>query len=243
MSQDNRHRTAQKTTMPLNERPMWGQRVEATLQGKEIKETAHARSAMTDTIRPYVDTVLLSDQQQSDDVNTHMSATAVTVLTANANRTPTSASREADTQVKRHDSVDEKLKDPYRPALFRRETVTSLDGLAGGIVMTMQQGCRATTRRQGLRNKKIFLLYLRNFPGHPCGQRDTNTEKKRLYMEETTPGQRSRSEIRPDRPKIPGTSTLLLVSIESLCSISTAFHRWRTGYCLGDFFMHTTLIL
>jgi len=27
---------------------------------------------------------------------------------------------------------------------------------------------------------KVFLLYVRNFPGHPCGQRDPNSEKRKL---------------------------------------------------------------
>jgi hypothetical protein len=38
-----------------------------------------------------------------------------------------------------------KLKDPYRPALFRGETVPSLNGLAVGIVM-MVQGSHVKTR-------------------------------------------------------------------------------------------------
>ena len=105
MSQDCPHGTAQKTTMPLNERSMWGQLVRAASHGTEIKETAHIRSAMTDTITPCVGTAPLSDQQQNDGVS--MSATAVTVPTAIANRTPTTTSREADTQMKRHDGVDE----------------------------------------------------------------------------------------------------------------------------------------
>jgi hypothetical protein len=72
-------------------------------------------------------------------------------------------------------------------------------------------------------------------------------KKKRLYIEETTPRQssrsRTRSEIRRDRHMIPGASTLRLMPIASLCSVSMAFHRRTTGWCLGNFFMHTTLIL
>jgi len=41
--------------MPLNERLIWGQLVEAATQGTEINETTHVMSAMTDTITPYVD--------------------------------------------------------------------------------------------------------------------------------------------------------------------------------------------
>ena len=81
--------------MPLNERPMWGQLVEAATQGTEIKETAHARSGTTVTMTPCVDAAPLPDQQQNGGVN--MSARAVTVPTVIANRTPTSVSREAAT--------------------------------------------------------------------------------------------------------------------------------------------------
>jgi len=40
------------TPMALNERPVWGQLVEAATQGTEINETAHAMSAMTGTTTP-----------------------------------------------------------------------------------------------------------------------------------------------------------------------------------------------
>jgi hypothetical protein len=69
-----------------------------------------------------------------------------------------------------------KIKDPYRPALFRGETVPSTNGLAGGIVMRVQ-GNHAKTRTTT--KMKSFLLYLRNFPEHPCGQRDPNSEKRK----------------------------------------------------------------
>jgi hypothetical protein len=55
-----------------------GHLVEAASQGTEIKETAHSRPDMADTITPCVDATTLSDQQQSDFVN--MAATAVRFL-------------------------------------------------------------------------------------------------------------------------------------------------------------------
>ena len=98
MSQNSPRRTAQQTTMPLNERPMWGQLVEAATQGTEINENSHARSGTTVTMTPCVEAAPLPDQQQNGGVN--MSARAVTVPTVIASRTPTSVSREAATQVK-----------------------------------------------------------------------------------------------------------------------------------------------
>jgi hypothetical protein len=93
---------------------MWGQLVEAATQETGINVTAHTRSSTTDTMTHCVET-LLPDQQQSDGVS--LSATAVTVPTVIVNGALTSESREADIQVKN------KLKDRYRLAVFRGETV------------------------------------------------------------------------------------------------------------------------
>lgn len=115
--------------------------------GTEIKETAHARSAMTDTIIPYVDAAPLSDQQQSDGVN--MSATAVTFPTTFANRTPTTASREAVTQVKRHDGVDEQAQGPMSTSVVQRGdgTVSRRTGGRGyNDSAAREQGNYAKTR-------------------------------------------------------------------------------------------------
>jgi hypothetical protein len=128
MSKHSQRRIAQQTTMHLNERPMWGQLVEAAPQATDIKETAHARSGTTATITG-CGLNSLPDQQQSDGVN--MSARAVTVPTAIANRTPTSASREAGTQVKRHDGVDEQAQGPISTSVVQRRDVT-VSGRTGG---------------------------------------------------------------------------------------------------------------
>jgi hypothetical protein len=137
-----------------------------------------------------------------------MSSRIATVPTVIANQTPTSASREANTQVKRHDGVTNKLKDAYRPALFRGETVTSLDGLARGIVMTVQDN-HAKTRTAA--QDEDFPPSSEEFSWKFLWSKGSQLRKKEsLYMEETTPRQcgRSRSEIRLDGHKIPGESTL-----------------------------------
>jgi hypothetical protein len=95
-----------------------------------------------------------------------------------------------------------KLKDPYRPALFRGETVQSLDGLAGGIVMTVQ-GNHAKTR--STTQDEDFPPLSEELPWTSLRPKGSQLRKnKRLYMEETTSRQRSRSrsEISLDRHKI-----------------------------------------
>jgi hypothetical protein len=60
-----------------------------------------------------------------------MSATAVTFPMVIANRTPTRASREADTQVKRHDGVDEQAQGPISSSVVQRGDGT-VSGRTGG---------------------------------------------------------------------------------------------------------------
>jgi len=71
----------------------------------------------------------LPDQQQNDGVN--ISAKAATVPTVIANRTPTTASQEADTQVKRHDSFDEQAQGPISTSVVHRGEGT-VYGRTGG---------------------------------------------------------------------------------------------------------------
>lgn len=123
------------------------QLIETATQDKDKNEIVHEGSGTTDTLRTCGDSHPLSDKLQSDGVS--MSSTHVTVPSAIANRKPTSASREADTHVKRHEGLKYKLTDPYRPAFLSGEKVLSLGGMTGRIVMTDQQGCSTNTRREG----------------------------------------------------------------------------------------------
>jgi hypothetical protein len=119
----------------------------------------------------------------------------------------------------------------------------SLDGLAGETVMTAQ-GNHAKTRTTT--QDEDFLPLSEELPWTSLRPKASQLrQKKSLYMEEITPRQsnRSRSEIRPDRHKIPGASKPRLMPIASLRSISMAFHRWTAGYCLGNFSMQTKFIL
>jgi len=113
------------------------------------------------------------------------------VPTAIANRTPTSASREADTHKWSDMTVlTNKLKDPYRPPFFTGGTVPSLGGLARGIVM-MVLGNNAKTRTA---TQDDFPPLSEELPWtslRPTGSQPR--KKKSLYMEETRPRQRSRS--------------------------------------------------
>jgi hypothetical protein len=120
-----------------------------------------------------------------------MSARVAKVPKVIANRTTTSASREGDTRVKRHDGVDEQAQGPYRPALFRGETVPSLDGLARGTVMTVQgnyENTRTATQDEDFppSSEELFWTSLR-----PKGSQ--LRKKKCLYVEENTTRQCSGS--------------------------------------------------
>jgi hypothetical protein len=137
------------------------------------------------------------------------------------------------------------LTDPYHPASLRGETLPALDGLTGGIVMTEQQGCRAIKRRHGLRHKrKIFLPYLRKFPGHPCGQRDPYPGKRKDYT-----WKRPRLDkvvaaaVRQGRTTTENWERVRCdrCHIVSLPSVRMAFYRGTTGYSLGIFLMQMTL--
>ena len=88
---------------------MWAQLIETATQGKDKNEFAHERSGTTDNKTTCGDSAPLSDQLQNDGL--HMSSTHMTVPSAIANRKPTSASREADTHVKRHEGLKYKLTD------------------------------------------------------------------------------------------------------------------------------------
>jgi hypothetical protein len=74
-----------------------------------------------------------------------MSARAVTVPTAIANRTPTSASREADTQVKRHDGFDEQAQGPISTSVVQRRDGT-VSGRTGGRDCNDGAKTRTTTQ-------------------------------------------------------------------------------------------------
>ena len=108
-----------------------------------------------------------------------------------ANRTPTSAWREAGTHKWSDMTVmTNKLKDPYRPVLFRGETVPFLDGLAVGIVM-MVQGSHVKTRTA---TQDDFPALSGELPLTSLRPKGSQLRKKKsLYMEETTPRQRSHS--------------------------------------------------
>lgn len=131
------------TAMPLNERLIWGQLVEAATQGTEINETTHVMSAMTDTITPYVD-VTSSPTSRRTMVSIRLQGLRRFQRSLRIGRQP--VRREKQTHEWSDMTVlTNKLKDPYRPALFRGETVPPLDGLARGIVITVQ-GNHAKTR-------------------------------------------------------------------------------------------------
>ena len=172
-----------------------------------------------------------------------MSAKAVKVPTVIANRTPTTASRRADTQVKRHDGVDKQAQGPISTSVVQRGDGT-VSGWTGG--RKCNNGAGQPHEEKDATQDKDFPPLSEELPWISLRPKAFQIRKnKRLYMEGITSrqGSRSRSEIRPDRHKIPGDSTLRLMPIASLCSISMFFHRWKTGCCLGNFFMHTTLML
>jgi hypothetical protein len=109
-----------------------------------------------------------------------MSARALMVPTAIANRTPTSASREADTQVKRHDGVDEQDQGPISISVVQRGDGT-VSGRTGG------RDCNdGAARVQGNHAKTRTATQDEDFPPLPeeltwtsCGQRDPNSEKRK----------------------------------------------------------------
>jgi hypothetical protein len=98
--------TAQQAMTCLNARPTLAQLAEVATQQKDKNETAHEGSRTTDTITPCECADYLPEQQRREG-GVHMSAMDVMVPTAILNRSPTSALREADTEVKQHDIVDE----------------------------------------------------------------------------------------------------------------------------------------
>jgi hypothetical protein len=161
--------------------------VEAATRGTEIKETAHARSGTNDTMTSCVNTAPLSDQQKSDGVN--ISATAVKVPTAIANRTATTASREADTQVKGHDGFDEQAQGPISTSVVHRGEGT-VYGRTGG------RDCNdGAARVQGNHAKTRTATQDDDFP--PLSEKISRTslrpkasqlrKKKRLYSTRKRP--------------------------------------------------------
>jgi len=76
--------------------------------------------------------------------------------------------------------------------------------------MTDQQRCSVNTRQEGLRqNLKIFALIKITLLDILLPRGTLTRKKEKMYMEEATPRQRSRSrsETRLDYHKIPGTTT------------------------------------
>ena len=143
ISQDCPRRTSQQTTMPLIERPMCGLLVEAATHGTEIKETAHARSGTTDNMTPGMDATP-SPTSSRTMVSIFLQKLRRFQRLSRIGRQPLRRKKQThkwnDMTV-----LTNKLKDPYRPASFIGEKVPSMDGLAGGSVMTVQ-GNHAKTR-------------------------------------------------------------------------------------------------
>jgi hypothetical protein len=128
----------------LNARTIWAQLAEVATQQKDKNETAHEGSGTTDTITTCEGAQYLPKQQRREG-GVHMPAMNVTVPTAILNWSPTSALREADTEVKQHDGVDEQAHRPILPNVLKRGEGTIFGHTEGGIIMTEQKGCRATT--------------------------------------------------------------------------------------------------
>jgi hypothetical protein len=120
--------------------------------------------------------------------------------------------READTQVKRHDGVDEQAHGPISPSVLKRgdgaifertEEMDCHDGAAG--VQGNHATAGAATEEEDFPplSEELYWTSLRPKGSLP-------KRKKRVHIEEITPRKRwrSRSETRLDHHKIPGASTL-----------------------------------
>jgi len=103
-------------------------------------------------------------------------------LAVPANRTLTNKSREADTQVQRHDDAEEPAYGPISPSVLQRGDVTIFGRTDGRECHDRTAGVQGNQAKAGTAIKEEdFLPYLRNFSGPPCSQRHPYPGKRNGY--------------------------------------------------------------